>query len=156
MRGIRSSLSLVLTIGLLAGSAVGVTAQGEAASQGPVELSAEWGFTSQGCCVTVQPASDPRFEGEVDARVSQRYPGGGVEVWSRAFTVVNDEGAWRGLPHTIIFAPDGTASTVTQVFIGEGAYAGSYAVLESDTTPGAPGGGVVLRGYIVEGEPPAQ
>ena len=156
MWGSKSSLSFALTIVLLAGSAVGVAAQDEAAATSPFELTAEWGFTSQGCCVTVEPASDPRFEGEVDATVSQQYPGGGLEVWSRAFTVVNEDGAWRGLPHTIIFPPDGTASTVTQVFIGEGAYAGSYAVIESDTTPGAPGGGVVLRGFIIDGEPPAQ
>lgn len=156
MRGIKTSTIHILAVGLLAGPAAGVAAQDAAATQSPVELTAEWGFTNQGCCVTVQPASDPRFEGDVDATVSQQYPGGGVEAWSRAFTVVNDDGAWRGLPHTIIFSPDGTASTVTQVFIGEGEYAGAYAVLESDTTPGAPGGGVVLSGFIVEGEPPTQ
>ena len=155
MRGARTITISILALGLLSGPGIGVAAQDAAAPQAPVALSAKWGFTNAGCCEIVETASDPRFDGDVRASVSIDESGGGLAVWSRAFTVTNDEGVWRGQPHTIVFAPDGTASTVTQVFIGEGAYDGSYAVLESATTPGA-GGGVVLRGFIVEGEPPTQ
>ena len=142
----------VLALGALT---VGVAAQDDGA---PTELTAEWGFTDAGCCVEVEPASDPRFLGDVSARVSMdehATEAGALAVWSRAFSVRNDEGSWRGIPHTVIFQPDGTASDITQVFVGEGAFEGLYAVVETETTPGA-GGGVVLDGYILEGTPPAQ
>ncbi len=135
--------------------ATGATGQDDVA---PVELTAEWGFTGSGCCIEVEPASDARFLGDVSASVyvdSHAVDGGSLAVWSRSFDVVNDEGSWRGVPHSIIFHPDGTASDVTQVFIGEGAYDGLYAVVETETTPGA-GGGVVLDGYIIEGTAPTQ
>ena len=120
------------------------------------EFTAEWGFTA-GCCVVVEPASDPRFAGTMSASVSHAYhpfPDFLLDVASRALHVVNDEGAWRGVPSVVVFHPDGTESTTTQTFIGEGAYAGSYAVADIKSTPGA-GGGVELHGYIIEGEPPA-
>ena len=121
------------------------------------EFTAEWGFTSGGCCVVVEPASDPRFAGAMSASISHAYhpfPDFLLDVASRALHVVNDEGAWRGVPSVVVFHPDGTESTTTQTFIGEGDYAGSYAVADIKSTPGA-GGGVELHGYIIEGEPPA-
>ena len=155
MRAIRTGLVSILAIGLLAGSAVGVAAQDEAAPN--TEFTAEWGFTSSGCCVVVEPASDPRFVGDMSASVGSAtypFPDFFLRVNSRALNVVNDEGAWRGVPSVVVFHPDGTESTTTQTFIGEGDYAGSFAVADIISTPGA-GGGVELHGYIIEGEPPA-
>ena len=155
MQRIRIPALAAIIIGLLAGSAVGVAAQDEAALN--AEFTAEWGFTSAGCCVVVEPASDPRFAGAMSASISHAYPpfpDFHLDVASRALHVVNDEGAWRGVPGLVVFHPDGTQSTTTQTFIGEGDYAGSYAVADIKSTPGA-GGGVELHGYIIEGEPPA-
>ncbi len=155
MRKMRTALISATAIGLLAGSTVGVAAQDEAAPNS--EFTAEWGFTSSGCCSIVEPASDPRFLGDVDASWAEAtypFPDNTLRVASRALNVVNDEGGWRGVPTLVIFHPDGTASTVTQTFIGEGDYAGSFAVADITITPGV-GGSVELHGYIIEGEPPA-
>jgi hypothetical protein len=154
VKGLRSTLISILAIGLLAGSAVGVVAQDEATDPAaPVEFTAKWGF-SPGCCSTLEPASDPRFVGDVDATFSadEYLVEGTLRVASRAFHVENDEGAWRGVPLPVLFFPDATASGATQAFVGEGGYAGSYAVADITTIPGS---GVVLHGFIFEGEPPA-
>ena len=154
MRKTRMPLIIAIAIGLLAGSTVGVAAQDEAAPN--TEFTAEWGFTSSGCCVVVEPASDPRFVGVMSASVdlaTYPFPDFSLRMSSRALNVVNDEGAWRGVPSVVVFHPDGTESTTTQTFIGEGDYAGSFAVVDIATTPGE-GGGVELHGYIIEGEPP--
>ena len=155
MKGLKTTLVSILAIGLLAGSPVGVAAQDEAPPNS--EFTAEWGFTSSGCCSIVEPATDPRFLGEVDAswdEATYPFPDSTLRVASRALNVVNDEGGWRGVPTLVIFHPDGTASTVTQTFIGEGDYSGSFAVADITITPGV-GGSVELHGYIIEGEPPA-
>ena len=155
MRKFRTTLTTVIAIGLLAGATVGVAAQEEGAPN--AEFTAEWGFTSSGCCSVVEPASDPRFAGDVSASfvdATYPFPDFFVRVASRALHVVNDEGAWRGVPSVVTFHPDGTQSATTQTFIGEGAYAGSFAVADIESTPGT-GGGVELHGYIIEGEPPA-
>jgi len=135
------------------GSVPGAATDDEAAPN--TEFTAEWGFTA-GCCVVVEPASDPRFAGVMSASVdltAYPFPDFSLRVSSRALNVVNDEGAWRGVPSVVVFHPDGTESTTTQTFIGEGDYAGSFAVADIKSTPGA-GGGVELHGYIIEGEPP--
>ena len=135
MRKARTTLTTVIAIGLLAGSAVGVAAQDEAAPN--TEFTAEWGFTSSGCCSIVEPASDPRFVGVMSASVDQAtypFPDFFLRVASRALHVVNDEGAWRGVPSVVVFHPDGTESTTTQTFIGEGDYAGSFAVADIKST----------------------
>ena len=154
MKGLKPTLISTLAIGLLAVSALGVAAQDEAAPN--TEFTAEWGFRN-GCCIVVEPASDPRFVGDVSTswgEATYPFPDFFLRVGSRALNVVNDEGVWRGVPTIVIFHPDGTESTVTQTFIGEGEYAGSFAVADIASTPGE-GGGVVLTGYIIEGEPPA-
>ena len=138
------------------GSVPGAATEDEVAPN--TEFTAEWGFENWGCCSIVEPASDPRFVGNVSAsRATSAYPfpDFNLEVYSRALHVVNDEGAWRGVPIVVAFHPDedGTQWTSTQTFIGEGDYAGSFAVVDIISTPGA-GGGAELHGYIIEGEPP--
>ena len=151
MRTIRTSTISILALGLLAGSAVGVAAQDEAAPNS--EFTAEWGFRG-GCCTVVEPASDPRFDGTVSSswdEATYMFPDYSLRVASRALHVENDDGAWRGVPSVVTFHPDGTQSSTTQTFIGEGEYEGSYAVVDITTTPGIR---AELRGFIFEGEPP--
>ena len=73
-------------------------------------------------------------------------------MFHRAFSVANDEGTWRGVPHPVLQFSDASGSGATQLFIGEGGYAGSYALvdIQSDEARGV----WTLRGVIFEGEPP--
>jgi hypothetical protein len=102
----------------------------------------------------VETTGDPRFEGEVTLVVNQdRYPSdGALRVFNRTFSVENGEGTWRGVPHPFLRFSDGEASGTTQLFIGEGGYAGSYALVDIQNDPAVEGW--TLRGVIFEGEPP--
>jgi len=173
MNKTKATLISAIAIGLLAGSAVGVTAQ--ATENGaPTEFSATWDFNFgpgvrrnvdsgsdpvQGRGYAnhprvVETGGDPRFDGEVTMTVNRdTYPSdGALSVFHRAFTVENEEGIWRGVPHPFLYLPDGEAAGATQLFIGEGGYTGSYAVADIETDQA--GGVWVLRGVIFEGEPP--
>jgi hypothetical protein len=171
VRAIKTTTISILAVGLLAGSAVGVAAQDEAAA--PVEFTAEWAFgnavrtdTSEvgdGVLITrggawrpgvITSASDPRLEGEVTLVINHdRYPSdGALQVFNSAFSVENGEGTWRGVPHPTLRFSDAEASGRTQLFIGEGGYAGSYALV--DIQGRQAGEGWTLRGVIFEGEPP--
>jgi hypothetical protein len=110
----------------------------------------------------VETTGDPRFEGEVTLVVNHdRYPSNeALWVFNSAFSVANDEGTWRGVPHLEFRFSDADlsgrthfTSGRTQLFIGEGGYAGSYALadIQGDTA----GEGWTLRGVIFEGEPPS-
>ena len=154
MRTVSTTITFILAIGLFAGSAVGVAAQDREAA-GPVEFTAEWAFR-RGCCNAIEPASDPRFDGEIDATFEEEshlLDEGTLRVVTRAFHVVNDEGSWRGIPRQVLYYPDGSASATTETFIGEGNYAGSYAVVDTTTLPTV---GVTLHGFIFEGETPSE
>ena len=81
------------------------------------------------------------------------YPSdGALTVFHRAFTVENEQGIWRGAPHPMVQFPDDSESGATQLFIGEGGYAGSYAL--ADLQPDDARGVWVLRGVIFAGELP--
>jgi len=67
--------------------------------------------------------------------------------------VENGEGSWRGVPHLSLRFSDAEGSGRTQLFIGEGGYAGSYALV--DIQGRQAGEGWTLRGVILEGEPPS-
>ena len=172
MKRTRTTLITAIAIGLLTGSAIGVAAQ-ETETEAPVEFTAEWAFgnavrtdTSEvgdGVVMTrggawrpgvITSASDPRFEGEVTLVLNHdRYPSdGALQVFNSAFSVENDEGTWRGVPHLSLRFSDAEASGRTQLFIGEGGYAGSYALV--DIQGRQAGEGWTLRGVIFEGEPP--
>ena len=170
MRQATTTLTTVIAIGLLAGSAVGVTAQDEV--EAPVEFTAEWAFgnavrtdTSEvgdGVVMTrggawrpgvITEASDPRLQGTLSiASNNNRYPDAGVTVWNDAFRIENDEGAWQQMPTIDIATGDGDLNTTTGVLVGEGGYAGLIAVF--DNLHG--NSSWTLHGYIIDGElPPA-
>ena len=177
MKRTRTTLITAIAIGLLAGSAVGVAAQ-ETETEAPTEFTATWAHNfgpgvrpnviSRGSNILgpdlgrgyanhpliIESAGDPRFEGEVTYIVNQdRYTSNGaLVVFNRAFSVENDEGTWRGVPHPFLRFSDGEASGTTQLFIGEGGYAGSYALVDIQNDPAVEGW--TIRGVIFEGEPP--
>jgi hypothetical protein len=80
--------------------------------------------------------SDPRLEGAVyHTYESDRYTNPGAEqgplVWAATFRIENEAGAWvsRGVGGSY---SDGTSiGNPTEVFIGEGAYEGMIAIIES-------------------------
>jgi len=174
MRKARTTLTTVIAIGLLAGSAVGVAAQ-ETETEAPTEFTAFWdsnfgpppirrsvdeGFDpvrSRGYANhprIIETTGDPRFEGEVTLVVNHdTYSSdGALHVFNSAFSVENDEGTWRGVPHLHLRFSDAESPGRTQLFIGEGGYAGSYALV--DIQGRQAGEGWTLRGVIFEGEPP--
>ena len=175
MKGrLKPILTTAIAIGLLAGSAVGVAAQ-ETETEAPTEFTATWdsNFGPPGVRPNVpegsdpvrgrgyanhpriiETAGDPRFEGEVTLVVNHdTYSSdGALRVFHRAFSVENDEGTWRGVPHPSLQFSDAEASGATQLFIGEGGYTGSYALV--DIHNDLAGQVWTLRGVIFEGEPP--
>jgi hypothetical protein len=167
MRDFKTTLITTITIGLLAGSAVGVAAQDETAA--PVEFTAKLAFgpsvrsetTTVGDGVTmasggawragvITQASDPRLQGTtyMAANANDYSAVGGPTVWHYAFRIVNEEGAWQQLPTLDLdFADDATDLTMG-VLVGEGGYAGLIAVFQNVTSNSS----WDLHGYIIEGE----
>jgi len=168
----RTPLVAAIAIGLLAGSAVGVTAQ-DAEVAAPVEFTAKWAFGPDVRAETFEfdggnlmtrggawrpgvltEASDPRLQGtlSIAANSNQIAGAGGPEVWNYAFRIENDEGVWQQMPTITLDVPDGDLNTHTGVLVGEGGYAGLIAVFDNLDE----GGTWTLHGYIIDGElPPA-
>ena len=113
--------------------------------------------------------TDPRLEGTIyETWESDTYAMQGAEegagVWAGTHRVENEAGAWESRGYGGSFS-DGTAigaeagletkdtlaATADSVWIGEGAYAGLIAVMES--TPFETGCGFEVRGIIFEGAP---
>ena len=180
MRAIKTTTIAILAVGLLAGSAVGVAAQDEGAAPvqftGIVDCGPQIaGGTSETVQVpmgesvmtvlvrrgnTWQPSarevSDPRLEGRytISYDTDAYYPPGVVgstDVGAGTWRIENDEGAWQGSYH--IAGIDGGDVTVTVPLIGEGAYAGLFAIVESAYDSAACSWD--WRGLIVDGELPA-
>jgi hypothetical protein len=170
VRGIKSSVSFVLAVGLLAGSAVGVTAQeADPTAQGPVEFTAMWSWgpdvrpdtieAGEGVVMTrggawrpgvITTATDPRLEGAVTIAANSNQYLGGPEVWTYAFRIENDGGAWQQLPTINLDTGLDDSSTTTGVLVGEGGYEGLVAVFDNLSQ----GQTWTLHGYIIEGELP--
>ena len=171
MRKARTTLTTVIAVGLLAGSAVGVAAQTEEASgqAAPFEGVMPYGSNSvtgtpgtlsngvvtnrgQIWMLSSDGLSDPRLQGTVSNMwnwdtftTGQRYQ---IEVGG--FRIENDDGAWQMRPVVDILFPDGTYSVWTGIFDGEGDYEGLTAIAEV-----AEGGNqFTVRGVVIEGDIP--
>ena len=113
--------------------------------------------------------TDPRLEGTIyETWESDTYAMGGTEegtgIWAATHRIENEAGAWTGRDYGGTFS-DGTAvgadtgletddtfaTIADSVWIGEGAYAGLIAIIES--TPLEAECGVNVRGIIFEGAP---
>jgi hypothetical protein len=167
MRGMKPGLVTVLGIGLLAGSGVGVTAQGsepDAEAIEPVPFTAVFIPSSQvrfGSSETVDGVvqrrgdawtpimsgvSDPRMDGTLTySEDDDAYPGG-HHFATVTYRIVNDDGAWQG--STPIFKENGEYSNNSVVLlVGEGAYEGLYAWMDTSAWD-------AIKGVIFAAPPP--
>ena len=161
MRGIKTTITSILALGLLAGSAVGVAAQDEEADpmrpavfktdfRGGDYLEGTVTETEQGQSLRGASLVDARFEAG-DARASGRLDFvqneervGRVGVLRTEVRIVNDAGSWTGPLTTVqtLKAPDKRAGgppfsrlTTIGTLTGDGAYAGLTLFITS-TGPG--------------------
>ena len=170
MRDSRSSLSTILAIGLVAGSAGAVAAQAtDDAPAAPVEFTGQIAFgpctgpeeieSSGGRTRTlsadrgryceplvIEPFSDPRLVGDYYIWQNNDVHRDGPTIWATAFSIVNDEGAWRGIPDVFL---DEEASG-DQILVGEGAYDGLTAIATVDIE----GEIWSWHGWIIDGDLP--
>jgi hypothetical protein len=112
MRAVKATVISMLTIGLLAGSAVGVAAQDEASMEA-AEVTVQGVHvdkiavpdtvtTPDGVLVGedfvfshIWDASDPRLDGEVTHTVNGRFhPDSGTAVDAGTYEPTNDDGSW--------------------------------------------------------------
>ena len=164
MRKTAITLTTAIAIGLLAGSAIGVAAQDETSEPAnPVEFTGKISFGPCEPYTTerlpgktehrgehycrlglVEPFSDSRLVGDYYVWNYRDEHDGGPTVFRTAFSIVNDDGAWRGVP-VVSMGP-----TKTDVLIGDGAYEGLTAIATVDLN------GEIWdwRGWIIEGDVP--
>jgi hypothetical protein len=82
-----------------------------------------WAYAAEGM-------SDPRLDGRVSITGNSSVLVSGATIWSSAFRIENDEGAWQEVPGMLVQFGHAAASTRTGLFEGEGAYEGLVAVTE--------------------------
>ena len=165
MRKARTTLTTVIAIGLLAGSAVGVVAQ-DAERAAPLAITGE---SRDGPCVGAMPSevidgvrhsrsglcsqtvsfSDARLEGEATYQYAnaEYLDENGltiVTLGTEALSIVNDDGAWRQPPALFVFDLGGTD---LKILYGEGDYEGLVAVLTADDSG-------TFEGFIIDGDFP--
>lgn len=101
----------------------------------------------------VSEATDPRLRGtlSIAANSVDYSAAGGPLIYSGAFRIENEDGAWQQLPTTSITFPGDDITTTVGTFVGEGGYDGLIAVFEHRTEDGWH-----LRGYIIEGQLPPE
>ena len=104
----------------------------------------------------VYEMSDPRLDGTVlgyldgsDYLLDEGVAG----VYSALWTIENDGGSWIGHYETMLFPDSQWAYSTNSIrLVGEGDYAGLYAMIETDFRDNC---GWDVRGFVVEGDPPA-
>ena len=96
MRAIKTTTISILAVGLLVGSAVGVTAQDEADPMAPSTFAWDYGDeeAEQGFFIE---AVDPRASGEMTLSEGPSIETDTNGVWSLESRLVNDGGAWVGV-----------------------------------------------------------
>jgi hypothetical protein len=167
VKGLKLTLTTVIAIGLLAGSAVGVAAQ-DAERAAPVPVTGE---SRDGPCVGPMPSevidgvrhsgsglcsqtvsfSDPRLEGEATYQYAntEHLDENGVAVvtlGTEALSIVNDNGAWRQPPALWVFDL-GSSDGSLLILYGEGDYEGLVAVFRENEEG-------VHEGFIIDGDFP--
>lgn len=96
----------------------------------------------------INEISEPRFDGDISLAVRSEFLDDyGRTLWLGAFRIETEEGAWQEPPHLTLEYRDGSASTHTSAFVGEGAYEGLTALVEMTYLPV---GDFALRGVITE------
>jgi hypothetical protein len=170
MRKARTTLTTIIAIGLLAGSAVGVAAQDtERAAPVPVTGESRDGpcvgpmpsevidgvrHSGSGLCSQTVSFSDPRLEGEATYQYAntEHLDENGVAIvtlGTDALSIVNDNGAWRQPPTLFAFDLGSSDDASLKVLYGEGDYEGLVAVLtETGCSP------CTFDGFIIDGDFP--
>ena len=171
MRAIKTTTISILAVSLLAGSAVEVTAQDEAAVESATPVYFTWtagepasvtegtfdesaqelrGLAQEGIPVE---ASDPRFSGLAHVAINGNQEIGTdttAILESRSYRIVNDDGAWVG-SSTFVLAADPSVDgppaiqRETAILTGEGAYEGLTIVVTGDYREGTSGEGVIYE-----------
>ena len=156
MRAIKTITISILTVGLLAGSAVGVAAQNAVVTE-------TGGVGADDCETTPEGAEfctggrwefdDPRLTGDEEKTSTMVIGVGEVDgaiIATEDVRITNDDGAWSGqCVFGAFFLDDEEVSGGNNcVMTGEGAYAGLTAYLN-----GPPDGSRGYLGFILEAEP---
>ena len=171
MRAIKTTTISILTLGLLAGSAIGVTAQEEEATEASTPVYVTYEVTGDPANVTdgefdemagemrglvyqgvPVEASDPRLSGLWDFAINGNGQNLGTGDYgileSRTYRMENDGGAWSG---TTTYAETTDPSTDEPVpfeagiLIGEGGYDGLIAFTLADYREGQQGEAIILE-----------
>jgi hypothetical protein len=173
VKGLKTTLTMAIAVGLLAGSAVGVAAQDEESEAPPVayttgttgspadgveptEESVPGGRQMRGLGLIDIPLefTDARLSGlfTISANgAGQDFADGIANLESRTYRLVNDDGAWAGSGDYIFAIADGSPPLINQesmVLTGEGAYDGLIAYVFVDFANEEP----ELEAVIVEVE----
>jgi len=184
VRAIRTTTISILAVGLLAGSAVGVSAQDEeAAADVPAGSSyftgtyTPVGTPVAGGSVTTGPdgltqmlgevyagetieTSDPRVSGSLSRVVNRAEARPGLWPAAEAWRLENEGGSWTGQGTSLVHSVEGIkpSSWVTMVLSGEGVYEGLTAVVLVDRiqVPHAVEGAVIAGEPVPVPEPPAE
>lgn len=162
MRTVKATITSIVTIGMLAGSAVGVTAQ-DADPAAPSVWSGEL-VPAEGEQISFEDtptylevlgrdsgrieASDPRISGDWAQVLAVRVfdpDGDGAVLQTATISIANEGGSWSG---TYSGWAGGSSGQGWNVLAGEGGYDGLTAVF-SQTTDGT------VEGLIVPGAAPA-
>jgi hypothetical protein len=173
VKRLRATITTTMAVGLLVGSSVAVAAQ-DTGRAVPVEFTARATWVGQpgvpveetqedrsgtlrgeAWSFDFTETTDPRVDGTLTISVNaDTYPGGEVEIWTKAFRIENAGGAWQEVPRLEIVIPwrgpdDDTQTTEPgqHVFVGENGYEGWTLITEI-------GDGFSIRGFIIEGELP--
>ncbi|MGD8486909.1 MAG: hypothetical protein PVH07_09760 [Chloroflexota bacterium] len=160
MRTTKFGLSAILTVGLLAGSAVGVAAQSALVTGSIIEADECEPAPAGGhrCSGGRFEFDDPRLTGDYEMTTTLSM-GSGVEFnfgWIETgdLRVTNDRGAWSGrILHAFAISSEPVFAGVHWVLTGEGGYEGLTAYVGDELD------GEAVRGFILDEsepmEPPA-
>lgn len=150
--------------------AIVTSAETPAERADPVQFEGRWGFgvelpggeyafaddgwfeaTDLSWAPSVIIPGDPRLDGQLTLRASTIQKDD-VEIWTGAFRLENDQGAWQQRPmvQSVKLADERDPMTWTAVFDGEGGYDGLTAVMGITRY----GGGWDVEGLIIDGSLP--
>lgn len=161
MRTIRTTFISLLAVALLAGSAVGVSAQDEEASTGDPAGSSYFTGTlnPEGEPVdgifegdTIE-TSDPRVSGALSRAVNWAEPTPGLYVEAEAWRLENEDGSWTGQGTGLVHSGQDVMPNSFAIveLSGEGGYEGLTAVMLVDRLKNP----YVIEGAVIAGEPVA-
>ena len=124
----------------------------------PVEFSGRWVYSytiedgdSGGTWAYVaEEMSDPRLAGRISLTGNSSVLANGATVWSSAYRIENEEGAWQEVPGMLMNFGQGIASTRTGLLEGEGSYAGLVAIADLAWDLGGVDSAFDVQGIVID------